>query len=60
MVQRLRNEIESVKKQVGGGWSCRAATACGGQAGGDGGQAQPKEPGPGIGAGLEGQAFPLR
>lgn len=24
MVQRLRNEIDSVKKQVGGGWSCRA------------------------------------
>lgn len=22
MVQRLRNEIDSVKKQVGGGWSC--------------------------------------
>jgi len=55
MVQRLRNEIESVKKQVGGDASAELLLYGGRQVGGDGDQARRHEPAPGIGAGVEGQ-----
>lgn len=48
MVQRLRNEIESVKKQVWWGCSCMV----------DGRLQAWKEPAPGFGAGLEGNGSP--
>lgn len=44
MVQRLRNEIESVKKQVGGDAPAEQLLHGGGQVGGDGDQARRKEP----------------